>query len=115
MKFILLTGIKVRMSTISECQQLLAFSHSLMSKLGFDELNYSDIHVPFKGLGSPIGFFSPILCQKFKHNLQSYQLVFFLLFVPMCSKYLKELTPKGMKGSVFASNNEVLTQNRRIL
>ena len=25
-----------------------------------------------KGLGSPTGFFSPVLCLKFKHNLQSY-------------------------------------------
>ena len=42
-----------------------------------------------KGLGSPTGFFSPVLCQKFKHNLQSYQLVF-LLFDYLCAPNIQK-------------------------
>ena len=37
----------------------------------------------FKGLGSPTGFFGPVLCQKFKHNLSSHQL-YFMLFEYLC-------------------------------
>ena len=42
-----------------------------------------------KGLGSLTGFFSPVLCQKFKHNLQSYQLVF-LLFEYLCAPNIQK-------------------------
>ena len=51
-------------------------------------------------LGSPAGFFSPVLCQKFKHNLQSYQLVF-LLFEYLCAPNIQKNCPQRNEGVYF--------------
>ena len=49
-----------------------------------------NVYIMFlKGLGSPNGFFSPVLYQKFKHNLQIYQLVF-LLFEYLCAPNIQK-------------------------